>query len=283
MLLRSRLSAAIWLATLFVSCRVISAPATPLVCAAAAPLVGPRSLAHAHNDYEHDRPLADALAHSFASVEADLWWRDGRIAVSHDGWRTRGTLDALYLRPLAERIAARGGSVHGDGRPFYLWLDLKQHNSALEAALTAMLDQCPFVARFSDDSERAGAVTVVLTGDRQAGRALVSRSGWRPFVRDEEQLEAPEEFDLPPSRRPRAYSLRYGRYFSDGDDASLLGCIVARAHAAGRMVRLWGAPDGPAFWRLAAASGVDFINTDDLRGLATELASSESARSAAAR
>ncbi|HEY3789313.1 MAG TPA: hypothetical protein VGL71_10685, partial [Urbifossiella sp.] len=29
--------------------------------------------AHAHNDYEHKRPLLDALEQGFCSVEADIW------------------------------------------------------------------------------------------------------------------------------------------------------------------------------------------------------------------
>ena len=40
------------------------------VVRAAAP-AGP--VAHAHNDYEHARPLHDALARGFGSVEADIW------------------------------------------------------------------------------------------------------------------------------------------------------------------------------------------------------------------
>ena len=38
---------------------------------------GPLAQAHAHNDYEHTRPLHDALDHSFTSVEADVWLVDG--------------------------------------------------------------------------------------------------------------------------------------------------------------------------------------------------------------
>jgi hypothetical protein len=40
--------------------------------------------AHAHNDYEHDRPLFDALDHRFKSVEADIWLVDGKLVVAHD-------------------------------------------------------------------------------------------------------------------------------------------------------------------------------------------------------
>ncbi|MEL6593794.1 MAG: endonuclease/exonuclease/phosphatase family protein, partial [Bacteroidota bacterium] len=40
-------------------------------------LISPRPVhlqAHAHNDYEHDCPLLDALDHGFNSVEVDVWW-----------------------------------------------------------------------------------------------------------------------------------------------------------------------------------------------------------------
>ncbi|MEU9588105.1 hypothetical protein AB0D70_32420, partial [Streptomyces werraensis] len=47
--------------------------AAPASAAGAQPL--PR--AHAHNDYEHDRPLLDALDHGFTSVEADIYLVDG--------------------------------------------------------------------------------------------------------------------------------------------------------------------------------------------------------------
>ena len=46
--------------------------------------VVPLLRAHAHNDYEHERPLLDALDHGFASVEADVWLVDGQLLVAHD-------------------------------------------------------------------------------------------------------------------------------------------------------------------------------------------------------
>ena len=39
--------------------------------------VTPLRQAHAHNDYEHPRPLLDALDHGFCSVEADVFLTDG--------------------------------------------------------------------------------------------------------------------------------------------------------------------------------------------------------------
>ena len=73
---------------------------------AAEPVLLPR--AHAHNDYEHARPLAEALERGFGSVEADVWLVDGALLVAHDrkDVKPARTLAALYLEPLRERGAA---------------------------------------------------------------------------------------------------------------------------------------------------------------------------------
>lgn len=39
--------------------------------------------AHAHDDYEHKRPLFDALDRGFCSVEADVHLVDGQLLVAH--------------------------------------------------------------------------------------------------------------------------------------------------------------------------------------------------------
>jgi glycerophosphoryl diester phosphodiesterase len=50
--------------------------------------------------------------------------------------------------------------------------------------------------------------------------------------------------------------------------------IVAKAHAQGRKVRFWAAPDRKAVWQALLDAGVDLINTDDLAGLREFLVSS---------
>jgi glycerophosphoryl diester phosphodiesterase len=46
-----------------------------------------------------------------------------------------------------------------------------------------------------------------------------------------------------------------------------LHAIVDDAHAAGRKVRFWNAPDNDTAWQVLWDAGVDLINTDDLAGL----------------
>src|SRR5437870_3442113 len=79
----------------------------------------PQIRAHAHNDYEHPRPLLDALDHGFCGVEADIWLVEGKLLVAHDRDKTRpeGTLETLYLEPLRQRVQQNGGRVYRDGPP----------------------------------------------------------------------------------------------------------------------------------------------------------------------
>src|SRR5437868_14769766 len=76
--------------------------------------VKPLPQAHAHNDYEHARPLFDALDHGFCSVEADIWLVDGQLLIGHDrkDLKPGRTLESLYLDPLRERTKTNGGRVY---------------------------------------------------------------------------------------------------------------------------------------------------------------------------
>src|SRR5690606_7390192 len=73
--------------------------------------------AHAHNDYEHARPLLDALEHGFCGIEADIHLRNGELLVGHDpeDLAPERTLEKLYLRPLNDLVKENGGRVYPGG------------------------------------------------------------------------------------------------------------------------------------------------------------------------
>src|SRR5438874_13201724 len=83
--------------------------------------------AHAHNDYEHKRPLLDALERGFCSVEADIFLVDGQLLVGHtrQDLKPGRTLEALYLEPLRKLAKANGGRVYPKGPTIYLLIDVK--------------------------------------------------------------------------------------------------------------------------------------------------------------
>lgn len=247
------------------------APATPVL------------RAHAHNDYEHPRPLLDAHAQGFRSVEADIWLTKDGLLVAHTpfGLKPGRTLQALYLDPLRTRVKANGGAVFKDGPPFYLLVDVKTDAKATGAALAAVL------AEYADilTETRAGkterkAVTVVVSGN--CDRAALTQAAVRHAAIDGRppDLDGDAPADLVPW-----VSASWGSQFRwDGTGAmpaaerDRLREFVRKAHAKGRMVRFWGAPETPALWREFVAADVDLINTDKLADLRTFLAAEDRRR-----
>ena len=70
----------------------------------------PLPRAHAHNDYEHDRPLFDALDHGFTSVEADVHLVDGELFVAHNSDEIKPHL-LEDLDPLFSKNVSRGDII----------------------------------------------------------------------------------------------------------------------------------------------------------------------------
>jgi len=87
--------------------------------------VEPLIRAHAHNDYEHPRPLLDALDCGFGSIVADVHLVDGVLLVGHDAkdLKPARTLETHYLAPLRERSGpTAGGSMPEGRRSFCRWM-----------------------------------------------------------------------------------------------------------------------------------------------------------------
>ncbi|MFY0566425.1 hypothetical protein ACN28E_21670 [Archangium lansingense] len=240
------------------------------------PVAGHHVRSHAHNDYEHERPLLDALGHRFYSVEADLYLNDGKLAVSHLNlpWDPKRSLEQLYLEPLQARVDELG-SVHGDGVPFTLWIDLKQGSRELVDTLHSVLEKYPMLTRIDGEEVHPGPVTVVLTGDAQGKEDFVSRYAQRRAIRDSNDY-SPE--DPPADGAWGYYALKWSDYLDasgtgqlDESQRARLACIIENAHAQGRKVRFFGAPNHPDAWRVALEYGVDFLGADDLQGLDTFL------------
>ena len=221
--------------------------------------------AHSHNDYEQQHPLADALAARFPSVEADVWWREGGIVVSHDESRSRGSLEELYLAPLQARVD-RLGSVYGDGRTFYLWIDLKDSSLELTEALHELLERYPMLTVYSDDAVVPGPVVAILTGDEAAKARFTDTHHVRRACRDSNEMNARDGFA---DRRFTWYALDWREFIGWWDrrhGVAELRCrlraLADRAHAMGRRLRLYRVPEEAGVWEAAIASGVDLVSTD---------------------
>ncbi|MFM9614097.1 hypothetical protein DF268_15800 [Streptomyces sp. V2] len=235
--------------------------------------------AHAHNDYEHTRPLFDALDHRFGSVEADIFLVGDQLLIGHevsDLDPTR-TLESLYLEPLAARVRANHGSVYrGWRQPIQLLIDIKTEGSSTYLELDRHLRRYPgLFTTYAHGRVRKGAVTAVVSGDRAARGPLEAQTFRRAFY---DGRLADLGTAAPASLAPLIsdnWTLNFTWLgvgpFPEAERQRLRG-IVSAAHERGQKVRFWATPDiaGPArdaLWAELLAAGVDYLNTDDLAGL----------------
>jgi glycerophosphoryl diester phosphodiesterase len=243
------------------------------------PTVLPR--AFAHRDHAHPFPLDDALSLGFPGIEVDVWLRDGVLLVGHDEAELDPavTLAGAYLEPLAARVRTRT-LLPGWSGSFLLVLDVKSEATATWRALSALLaDHVGMLTTWRGGREYPGAVTVLISGNRartQMARQRVRHAGYDGRLPDLRR----HWFRRPGPELVPLVSADWQRVIGWDGASPLsrrsrrrLARIVSDAHQQGRKIRFWATPDAggdarAAIWALLCDVGVDYLNTDDLRGLA---------------
>lgn len=237
--------------------------------------VKPLPNAHAHNDYEHERPLFDALAQGFTSVEADVHLIEGELYVAHDRPQSLSadrTLAALYLQPLLEIRKTNDGYIYpGYQEPFYLMIDIKTDAEETYAVLKRQLETYAALLRIYEGDQLVsdGPVTIFLSGNRpietvrKESRRMVALDG-RP-----EDLGLGFSAEVMP-----VISQRYGKIVPWQGKGKIpkkqwkkLKQLADAAEREGKKLRLWASPEDPEVWKTLLSAGADLINTDELAGL----------------
>ena len=228
--------------------------------------------AHAHNDYEHGRPLLDALDQGFCSIEADVWLVGGKLLVAHDRDRVKSerTLEALYLDPLRDRVRRNGGRVYKNGPGVILLVDVKSDGEKTYAALREVLKHYDeMLSAYRDGTFLTNAITVVVSGNR-APNTMGAESLRYAFVdgrmADLDGAGARSLIPLISDSWNQVFKWRWIGPMPD-EERQKLKQIVEKTHAQGRILRFWATPDRPEAWKILFDAGVDLINTDDLAGL----------------
>lgn len=239
-----------------------------LVAAAQAQVV-PLTRVHAHNDYEHKRPLLDALDHGFCSIEADIYLVNGQLLVAHDRSQVRPerTLQALYLDPLRERIKKNAGRVYPNGPEVTLLIDLKSEWPEIYPVLRKVLQEYrEILVTFHDGLRETNGILAIITGNRSKTMFDGESVRFATLDGELEDLDSGKSPDLIPwisGNWFRTFQWRGTGQMPD-DQKTRLKEIVVKAHQQGRKVRFWGSPDQPVFWKQLLAEDVDLINTDHL-------------------
>ncbi|MEQ1823803.1 MAG: hypothetical protein ABL949_14945 [Fimbriimonadaceae bacterium] len=220
---------------------------------------------HAHNDYEHRRPLFDALDAGFMSVEADVYLVKGELWVAHDrkDLRSARTLRKLYLEPINAMIL-RNGFVY-DGQEFTLMVDVKADGPEATRALIRELE--PYRQWISTVIPRSVKVVVSGAGDR----TIIESESYRLLNID----GRPGDLDQARNKSIAWVSDNWSNHFKwkgngpmpEDERLKLVG-MASKAHALRYQLRFWATPEQPVVWSELRAAGVDLIGSDQLTNLA---------------
>ena len=221
---------------------------------------------HSHNDYDRDRPLAEALEHGFASIEVDVSLRDGVLYVTHDSADVdpSRTLVDMYLRPLRGVVTSRHGHVYRPSDPpLQLLVDVKSDaGPAYEALEELFADYDQMLSRWVAGRRQERAITVIISGNRPTHQV---RDGTRRYSVLDGRIYDPRH-DYPTSTMPLV-SINWDDTEGGGDRMEVARRFVEEVHREGRRVRFWNTPDAPSTWAWLRALEVDFIGTDDPESL----------------
>ncbi len=231
--------------------------------------------AHAHNDYEHPRPLLDALRNGFRSVEADVHLIDGALYVAHSKPKPSAarTLQVLYLNPL-DSLLNLDSKIHPI-ESIVLLIDIKTEATHTLQKLLDVIGQYPHL--FSPDSPNH-FVRVVISGNRDYTMILDSRNvsiDGRP-----DDLDKGYSSDKMPLISDHFGNWMHwnGKGTPNASELQHIRTLARRVHAENKKLRLWAIPDNEQAWGVLLDAGVDLINTDRLADLHVFLTKREESR-----
>ncbi len=212
---------------------------------------------HSHNDYERPRPLLDALDHGFDSVEADLFLVDGVLLVGHNrkDLKPERTFESMYVKPLAERLKANGGWVYkGVKHRVWVLVDIKADGTAVYAAFKKLVAKYPEI--------KPQSLRFIISGDRPIAEIVKDKGRFAALDGRWSDLAAGYSAELMPWVSEDWSSHFKWNGSGPFEESAQLSQMTAEVRKQHRMLRFWGAADGPEMWKIERAAGVYWLNSD---------------------
>jgi len=234
--------------------------------AAAQPAIYTTANAHAHNDYEKPIPFYDAYNHQFGSIEADIFLQNGTLLVAHEASKLpeAKTLETLYLQPLRSAIQKNKGFAYSDTtRVLQLMIDIKTEGVATLDQLVKSLASYPEITA-------THSVIIAISGNRPDPAQFKNYPAYIYFdgeLNKNYTADALQKIVML-SDNFKNYSQWNGEGSIPEKERKIIEAAIGKAHALGKKVRFWNAPDIINSWYGFMKLGVDYINTDRVTAIA---------------
>lgn len=232
----------------------------------------PRVSVYAENDFVHKQPLVGSLELGFRYIEADTFLIDNRLMVGSSvlDMQSKGSLESLYLEPIAKLVQDRSDLIVRDGSPFTLIIDVKSEAVSTYRAIRTLLNRYKSIMTKVVDGElQPNAVTVIITGNCARELIVVENPRYVAIDGRISDLDSSSPTHLIP-----IISARWGSHFRwqgktemTPTERNRLQAMVNRDHSKNKLIRFWSTPDIQAVWTALRTAGVDFIGAEDFEGL----------------
>jgi hypothetical protein len=242
-----------------------------VTCSFAQPANYSTANAHSHNDYKQTAPLYSAYYAQFGSIEVDIFLEKEELLVAHtkEDLPQHRTLEDLYLKPLQAFIQNNQGKVYADSsRKMQIMLDIKTDAPSTLNKLIVLLQKYPQITKNK-------SLRIVVTGNRPDPSTYTTYPSYIWFdglLSEQYTKEALTRIALLQDN-----FLNYSKWKGEGNppakDWAKVRSVVIRAHGLRKPVRFWNTPDFMDAWEHLTELGVDYINTDSIRSLASFLKS----------
>lgn len=224
---------------------------------------------HSHNDYEQKVPFHWAYGAGFGSIEADVFLIHDTLFLAHDTpeLKRHRTLEDWYIKPLDSAVATHGGYPYADtARNLQMLIEPKLAGAPTIAALLKILKRYP---RLTANTK----LRWTITGNRPDPSTFPSYPSYIWFDGEFEKTYSAAALSRVAlfSDDYQRYARWWGRDTLPASERARLKIMIDKAHAMGKPIRFWDAPDVPAAWVQLMGLGVDWLNTDHIQALSTYL------------
>lgn len=221
-----------------------------------------QTIIHSHNDYLHEKPFWDAFNNKAGIIEADVFYINGKLMVAHSKGQInmKHTLSRMYIKPILSLFKKENKKVY----PFYLMIDIKESPDEVIGSLIKIAKKYPGV--FNREVNK-NAVQVFISGERPPDTSFHSFPSFimfdgLPMIKYRQQdlnkiVIISDDF--------HKYSSWNGKGILPATDSIRLVQMISNAHAEGKPVRFWGAPDTKECWATLIRLHADVINTDKVK------------------
>jgi len=208
--------------------------------------------AHSHNDYDQDEPIITAINHGFSSIEADIYYEDSKLYVSHDDkdLEKKSTLSVQYLDQLVRYL-------EDDHKDIQLLVDIKNYSVELIELLNQELSTyAQYLVSRDAPLLTKNKIKIVLSGVIDREKLIADDNNQYLFI--DGRISDLDKYY--PSSIVPMISENASRF----EDENQLKIIIDEVHNQGKTIRLWNTEDTEATWLQLLALKLDFIGVDDI-------------------